>query len=385
MNEGIQPLQMLLKVNYNNMVPTFALHESVGATNTNVENVEMPIMPESSLGSQNKKKEKRKTNRTLRKYSRKHATKVNIKTLNSYINTEEYNKSTPHPLILLSSSSYNKIKDNSIIVHEMTREGKKGKNINVINNTNYSIKSAGCHVKHLIDEVFGTGEIFNAKHQADVKNGYLAILCDANESLLRQDINIQYINRERNNNLENSVVLIMLFVFGKKFQDKLCNTYVWNNAEDITTVRRFKKSTVKNGGNHHFGSMGECFSFGLHNIFKTKNMITIDNYCGDDEAMIKKYRSCIGLHLKRVFTIFDTIIPGLSNDLHITGRSMLSSSKGTSLENVFMKYDNNDDNLMPHFILSSHLNVDAKTSIIHCEKDTTYTTIAVPKQIEKEA
>ncbi len=78
--------------------------------------------------------------------------------------------------------------------------------------------------------------------------------------------------------MENSVVLIMLFVFGKKIQDKLCNTYLWNNAEDITTVRRFKKSTVKNGGNHHFGSTGECFSFGLHNIFKTKNMITIDNY-----------------------------------------------------------------------------------------------------------
>jgi len=61
---------------------------------------------------------------------------------------------------------------------------------------------------------------------------------------------------------------------------------------------------------------------------------------------------------------------------------MRQLSSNTEMEHL-VKKENSKNNVQ--FMLTANINIDAKTKYLHCEKDTTYTTIYVPKQISTQA
>jgi hypothetical protein len=129
---------------------------------------------------------------------------------------------------------------------------------------------------------------------------------------------------------------------------------------------------IKNNIHHHYGSSGECFSFGLHNSYKssTSNGITITHHAGDY------------LSLLCTFNTFYTIIPGISKDFYILARTLKEMSKNSPLLKMFHQNYNNSCTDSFTFSVSGNVNVNTATKNLHCKCDITYTTIHVPSQNE---
>ena len=124
-----------------------------------------------------------------------------------------------------------------------------------------------------------------------------------------------------------------MFVTGGNYTTPSFSSPVWNNEDDINQVRKIKKSTIKNNIHHHYGSSGECFSFGLHNSYKssTSNGITITHYAGDEVEEMKTYHNKLQKTLLCAFNTFDSIIPGISKDFYIMTRTLKEMSKKNPL------------------------------------------------------
>ena len=66
----------------------------------------------------------------------------------------------------------------------------------------------------------------------------------------------------------------------------------WDNHNDFIHLKKIKQSTIKNNNpEHHYGSQGYCFSFGLRNDFKKikDDLISVGLYAGDDHESSAKY------------------------------------------------------------------------------------------------
>jgi hypothetical protein len=146
-----------------------------------------------------------------------------------------------------------------------------------------------------------------------------------------------------------------------------------------------KKSTIKkNNQNHHYGSSGECYSFGLRNSYtklKHASSPSISKYKGDDSIESKSYQQYLENIYRCVYDSMHKYIPGVPRKLNLNCVSMLQLSVKSSMDSIVR---NNIDSDM-NFLLSANININARTRELHCEKDTTYTTIAIPHQLNQSA
>ncbi len=112
-------------------------------------------------------------------------------------------------------------------------------------------------------------------------------------------------------------------------------------------------------------------------------MVSIGNYRGDDSLQMQKYKDYILRNFSNLHKAFDTVIPGLPSRLNLTCRFYKSlSKKNSKLESYF----NTDVYKVEDMgILSGSVNIDAKTSQLHCECDCTYTSIYIPNQADNSA
>lgn len=276
-------------------------------------------------------------------------------------------KITPHPLIVINNDMYKHIEQNTIILHNMRRDKVDTKNCTDGGITYYDILSCGKNVK----ELFITNNDNISSHKSQELN-YLAVICKASEKTLIEDPNICYTTKDIK---PSDYVLLLLFTSDVE-EDHI---HMWNNDKDLKCLKRFKKSTVKSMENHHYGSTGQCFSFGLRNSFKTdEKNISITTYAGDNASDMNEYRSYIWRGIASAHKAFDSIIGGISNKLNMTNRSMVYMSYNSQLSDYFANREVKED-----YNLSVSVNINATTSTIHCEKDTTYTTIYVPRQVEE--
>ena len=268
----------------------------------------------------------------------------------------------------------------------MRRKNIKKKNVTDGGITCYSIKYIGDNVADL----FHAMEIHPYSNLHDINNSnllgdYLLILCEANEKCLVDDPNITFIPNEVE---DDDYVLLMMYVHNTCTSNLLQQLPIWDNVMDLAEVRKSKKSTINSSNyNHHYGSTGECYSFGVRNAFSTSQCtnITITNYAGDDSSTMQKYKKYIWEIFDIVFKSFDQKIPGLSKYLNITCKSMEHQCKGTELSFYMNNHYNKGNMAHSQSMLSGNINVNAMTRDIHCEKDITYTTIHVPHQQENDA
>lgn len=302
--------------------------------------------------------------------------------------------SSPHPLILIGAKQFENIKDNSIILTDMTRTNVTTSNSSDGGRTSYTVKSMGINVtqifgedlkidKHHVGDGQNIGEVF-----PEYINGkYLAILCEVKSQCLQEDPSICFINADRDNDDAYQYALLMLYVKNIDIDvigSKWSPIHVWDNVKDYAVIKKIKRSTIKsNKSTYHYGSTGECFSFGLRNDFKKTECqrISLTQYANDNAPEITHFIQYIGDNFDKCHKAFDKIIYGMSNFINVTCRFMKYESKQTVLKDYVTAIGNNDiKNKSKSFILSGNININAKTRDFHCEKDTTYTTICVPKQ-----
>ena len=89
----------------------------------------------------------------------------------------------------------------------------------------------------------------------------------------------------------------------------------------------------------------------------------------------------MGDYFDNCYKSFNKIVSGLSNFINVTCRFMRYESKQTDLKDyVTSMFKDDIKEHSKNFMLSGNININAKTRDLHCEKDTTYTTICVPKQ-----
>jgi hypothetical protein len=324
---------------------------------------------------ENNKREKYKMRR-----QKQYSNRRNVRRLKEY--TVEKKKFAPHPLILIKKHTYDKVKDNSIILTNMTRKDVKKFNLSDGGITSFSIKYCGANTYHLLHKMKTQQTTLYNIQGNDIPKDYLLILCNYNEAGLINDPNITYIPREAE---EGDYALLLLYVANIHKISNLQHIPIWDNMKLSSHLNKIKKSTIKsNISNHHYGSTGECYSFGVRNAFSkslSKN-VSLTKYAGDENDGSKYYKDYIWNILSMAFNSFDRIITGLSNNLNITCRYMKTQSNKTELVQYFEKDSNtNKDKTLP-LILSASININARTRDIHCEKDITYTTIHVPPQTE---
>lgn len=337
--------------------------------------------------SRKEKKFKSKQNQ-IAKHARKrqnaHTNRKNVRRLNEYLKDKQ--KFAPHPLIVIHDETYQKVKNNAIILANMNRKDVTNKNCSDGGITNFSVKSYGNNLSHLFDNSKHHHNSFHYNiHNSMLPDNYLILLCDANEKCLLEDPNTTFIPTEIKSD---DYVLLMIYVSTNSTEAELRHIPIWDNIKDLSSLRKVKKSTVKsNKPNHHYGSTGECYSFGVRSAFSSNpcNNITIGKYAGDEYQTMEKYKNYVWNNFDLAFNSFDNIVSCLSNNLNITCRSMDYQSRKTELTS-YLNTDCNELNIAgPRFILSGNININATTRDIHCEKDITYTTIHVPRQKESNA
>ncbi len=158
---------------------------------------------------------------------------------------------------------------------------------------------------------------------------------------------------------------------------------LWDNDTDFTTIRKAKKSTIKNNKpTHHYGSKGYCYSFGLRNDYSkiADDKLSVANYAGDEDASMTTYIHYIAKQLAMCHKSFDKVIPSMSSYINLTCRSFKYEAKNTILENYLSTFTDSTCGKQLCSISTANININATTADIHCEKDTTYTIICVPLQ-----
>lgn len=299
---------------------------------------------------------------------------------------ENPNKLAPHPLIVVKKQTFQHVKSHSVILTNMQRKDVNTKNMTDGGVTSYSIKYLGDDVAHLFHELetHPYTTLHNIKNN-DLLTDYLIILCEANQRCLLDDPNITFIPHETE---EDDYVLLMMYVSNTTTSNLLQKPPIWENTRDLAQLKKFKKSTIKsNKNNHHYGSTGECYSFGLRNAYSRNhcNNITITNYAGDEIKTMQHYQNYIWENFGLVFQSFDQKISDISRYLNISCKSMEFQCKETQLSSFLTNNYNKRNMANTRSMLSGNINVNARTRDIHCEKDITYTTIHVPNQQENDA
>ncbi|MFO0446117.1 MAG: hypothetical protein ACK51L_00465, partial [bacterium] len=105
---------------------------------------------------------------------------------------------------------------------------------------------------------------------------FLAILAKTADSNLQNDRHIHFVTTNSTDDDTYEHVLLLLYISNiqRHFKNKPANTPLeytstWDNHNDFLHLKKIKQSTIKNNNpEHHYGSQGYCFSFGLRNDFK---------------------------------------------------------------------------------------------------------------------
>jgi hypothetical protein len=324
------------------------------------------------------KKRKRNVTEKVKRLQNFYRRRTFIRKLKRF--SSENSVGTPHPMVTISEAQYATMRDNCVILTCMKRECINSKNCCDGGLTRFTLKSWGKNLDHIFSEVNSATTASLSFDLDAIYGGYFIVLCSAEESCLKKDQNISYISV---GGKDCDYVILCCAMKMVKEKINTINSYVWDNKTDLKVVKRFKKSTIKNSEGHHYGSSGQCYSFGIRNSYSRSSSgnVTVTNYAGDMACEMKKYEQYIWKCFSVVFKSFDSLIKGFSDKLNVCCRSMLATSKENELGDIIkkMEEENSEHN---NFILTGNINVNAKTKLFHCEKDTTYTTIYVPKQVE---
>jgi hypothetical protein len=297
-----------------------------------------------------------------------------LRRLNCYIFSKR--NISVHPLAAISSDTYNVVKDNCIILENMVRCKVNRRNCTDGGITSFDIQSVGINVNCFITNN-KDGNCLECIDVDDVLGGFLIVLCSVTESALQNDPNITFIPSD-----DHSVYAVLL-VLGTDMNQVVDARLIptWDNRRDFSMLKKFKKSTVKIGrSNHHYGSSGYCYSFGIRNAFSRNSTsnVTITSYAGDEMEPANMFKSFIWQTMDFTFEYLDNIITGLTNNLHIFNKSMQYHAKKTELSSYMKKAI--DINSRYNIMSSGNINIEACTKFFHCERDTTYTTLMVPPQ-----
>jgi hypothetical protein len=286
-------------------------------------------------------------------------------------------KCCPHPLVVIKESTYLTLKGNCIVVSGMTRDNVNTRNYTDGGLTSFSKLNFGCNLQHIKED--SSNVTLN-----NITGGFIIIICKVEELYSSEKDNLTFI--PNNCNCKDFALLLLCtstFSVSNGIQKQLC----WHNSIDYKHLKKLKNSTVKRNSSHHYGSSGECFSFGLRNSYRTSpsGNVTLTRYAGDMDTNGYKYESYIWDSLYMAFQSFNQIIHGVSSKINMTSRSMKKLSLNTELEQYTKIHSCNTKNGSTQYILSGNINVNATTKQLHCEKDTTYTTIHVPIQTDTTA
>jgi len=306
--------------------------------------------------------------------------------------TSEHNIG-PHPLLLIGSKTVNNIKENYIFLSNMTRSDVNTKNCSDGGTTTFSITYVGMNVSYLLHQ---NNKQNNGIDTSAKQLNYVAILAQADDLSLQNDPHIHFISTSTTSD-DDTYDHVLLLLYVENITDNFENgknqhweapSFTWDNVNDFINLRKIKKSTIKsNKPTHHYGSQGYCFSFGLRNDFKKSenNTLSLANYAGDEHESTSKYIHFIAKHMNNSFKAFNSIIPSISSYLNFTSRSLKYEAKYNVISKYLMTFQHNDYKNIMTFITTAHININATTRDLHCEKDTTYTTICVPEQKEEKA
>lgn len=304
----------------------------------------------------------------------------NVRQLKDYIHEDAV---SPHPLYIISDALYEKWKDNCILLSTMIRSTSSSKSYTDGGITSFEVISYGKNIKfELIHEDYTSKKQI---HYVDIKTlvgNCILIVCPIEEQCLLDDPSIVYVPK---NNMKGHMVLLSCCIDDIDSLVDSSKTPVWDNDGNLRELRMWKKSTIKlNDPNHHYGSHGECFSFGLRNSFAklSEGGISICKYSGDNSEKMTQYKEYLQDIFRNVFSCFDQIILGVSKRLNMNCTSMIQLSRTKNRLSTFLREQIGND---LNFMLTANINVGATTRDFHCEKDTTYTTICVPKQSSSSA
>jgi hypothetical protein len=289
-------------------------------------------------------------------------------------------KDTPHPLVLIDEATYQKFKENTILFSDMQRFNVTTSNPCDGGQTTFSIEKYGENVRHIFKEM-NDCSFFDGT--CEIPFGYIFFMCRASEKCLVSDPSVVFIGDKHR---EEDYVILLLFVSDIKLYSSMDGTPVWKNLEYLKQLKKGKKSTIKgNKGSHHYGSTGECFSFGARNSFNADSVfpdVTLTNYAGDNSETMIKFQKYVWQQFDAVFMAFDSILTGLSCKLNVGVKSMQVLSRNSDLDKFVRTAEKLEYGKTP-LILTASINIDCRTRVLHCEKDITYTTIAVPIQETK--
>jgi len=283
-------------------------------------------------------------------------------------------KNTPHPLVVIDEATYQKFKENTILLSNMQRYNVKTSNPCDGGKTTFSIENYGENICHIFKEINGCS-VFDAT--CEIPFGYMFFMCRASEKCLADDPCVLFMGDEYK---KQDYVILFLFVSDIKLYSSMDGIPVWKNLAHLKQLQKEKKSTIKgNKGSHHYGSTGQCFSFGVRSSFNADPVfqdVTLTNYAGDNSKEMIHFKKYVWQQFDAAFMAFDRILTGLSSKLNVGVKSMQELSKSTVLDK-FVRTEEAPT------ILTASINVDCRTRELHCEKDITYTTIVVPIQEDK--
>lgn len=146
-------------------------------------------------------------------------------------------------------------------------------------------------------------------------------------------------------------------------------------------MKKSKISTVKQDKkDHHYGSFGFCFSFGLRNNYglDSSGIYSYTYYANDEVDEMDLMKRYLSENLLTVFQTFHRIVPGISSKLQEVGKTVKYLCNNHGMLNVMEKEKHVS-------ALTANININAGTRTPHCEKDVSYTIIHVPPQKSSES
>jgi hypothetical protein len=279
-------------------------------------------------------------------------------------------------LVGIDYATYEEIKDSCIIVNNLKRRNINTKNCSDGGIVSSNIIGVGKNCQGFSQCTNGT--VVDVK---DICDGYIIVLCAPTEECLYLDSNITIVPHGDGNSAY--AILMILVSDMKKFVDT-SSVPIWNNWTDLEALRKLKSSTIKvTKSNHHYGSQGQCYSFGIRNSYSTNetNLISIKEYAGDEKHLMRTFKYHLWKTMELSFKCYDHIISGISSKMYVFNTALQYHAKNTELSNYIRKMEKSRKY---QFMLSGHININARTQFLHCEKDVSYTTIQVPKQTEND-
>jgi hypothetical protein len=310
---------------------------------------------------------RREQNRRRQVYERRRCTRQ----MSSHV-WEKDDRTTPHPLIVVKQWIFeHTLEDNSIIVENFSRKncGKRDHCDGGI--VSYDIKFIGRNIMNY----FGKGKMEVEIEVKGIPKGFFVVLCSVQEEFISQDPHISLLPHDCS---ENDFILLSVCASNMTSIDHI-SVNDWDNNAEFLRLCKTKTSTVKNGTNHHYGSFGYCFSFGLRNNYglDTSGRYSYTSYANDEDIELQPVKQYLSKNLLLVYHTFDKIIAGISGKLQDIGKTL----KFLSNNHEMLDIGENDSYASP---LTVHININAGTQDLHCEKDVSYTIIHVPLQISVE-